>query len=608
MSNLKIGPGLTTKNRSGAVNVSCELPGEISLSCDDPNVTLSASSHTVSGTHDVSLLPSMQWGLANRADPGLRDYRSGVSIACRIFFKTRRQASGTGYQVAILNSSQLTSSGWHWTLSVDAANRKIGLYSDWGGGLQTFAHVFTADTEEGFVLNLDSGSATLYWSGGSETLSRTAINTVPAGYGSILRVGGGVGIVQCRDLQILNALSTAGQRTAYFGGGVLSDSLLCRWDCREESGDTAYDQGSAGLHLAPDTASTAPYNGYMTHSSPFQRVLSGMAGTEADITWSVPDDYEPGSFTITATRQKAGFPASIATETDTCTIVFSGVDAEGVTLDRAEISVEIGDSETLVATVWPADASEKGVSWSSSDMGVATVLNGVVSAVGRGSTVITVETVDGGFTASCAVTVPAADPVFGDVVENTLPALLPRALQSEYNSRVWANVWQERFNAETTGLVDVLKANLAVYDVENQTSAVLDAIADSFGVFGWEYGASLTEKRVFLAKVLEIQRKIGTPWAIEQAIRLLIPATWIDHITIIEGAGGYVYDGTLTYDGSEDFDSDFHWARFSVEIGYDAGTGRQAAMEALRVDLTRVINHYKPVRCQLCELILEEVV
>jgi hypothetical protein len=72
----------------------------------------------------------------------------------------------------------------------------------------------------------------------------------------------------------------------------------------------------------------------------------------------------------------------------------------------------VGDaSETLVATIAPANATNKAVTWSSSDSNVATVTNGTVSFVAAGSATITATTVDGGFTATCVVTVEQLPPL-----------------------------------------------------------------------------------------------------------------------------------------------------------------------------------------------------
>ncbi|MBM6871522.1 glycoside hydrolase family 2 TIM barrel-domain containing protein, partial [Pseudoflavonifractor phocaeensis] len=77
----------------------------------------------------------------------------------------------------------------------------------------------------------------------------------------------------------------------------------------------------------------------------------------------------------------------------------------GVSLDAAELALTEGDSANLTATVEPENATDKSVTWTSSDEGVATVADGKVTAVAVGEAEITVTTVDGGFTATCVVTV-----------------------------------------------------------------------------------------------------------------------------------------------------------------------------------------------------------
>lgn len=85
------------------------------------------------------------------------------------------------------------------------------------------------------------------------------------------------------------------------------------------------------------------------------------------------------------------------------------VTVTGVTLDQPALALTVGGATgTLVATVAPTDATDKTVTWSSSDEAVATVAAGVVTPVAEGTADITVTTVDGGLTATCEVTVAAA--------------------------------------------------------------------------------------------------------------------------------------------------------------------------------------------------------
>ena len=78
-----------------------------------------------------------------------------------------------------------------------------------------------------------------------------------------------------------------------------------------------------------------------------------------------------------------------------------------VTLSQSNLTLGVGESETLTATITPDNATNKNVTWSSSAESVATVEDGKVTAVGAGEATITVTTEDGSFTDTCEVTVTA---------------------------------------------------------------------------------------------------------------------------------------------------------------------------------------------------------
>lgn len=81
----------------------------------------------------------------------------------------------------------------------------------------------------------------------------------------------------------------------------------------------------------------------------------------------------------------------------------------GVSLNNTSLSLHAGNHSQLIATITPSNASDQAVTWTSSNTSVATVNSeGVVSAVNTGNATITCRTDDGGYTATCSVTVTSA--------------------------------------------------------------------------------------------------------------------------------------------------------------------------------------------------------
>ena len=107
-----------------------------------------------------------------------------------------------------------------------------------------------------------------------------------------------------------------------------------------------------------------------------------------------------GSAIITAKSDDGG-------KTATCNVTVNSkiVAVTGVSLDNTSLELEEGEEYSLKATVQPANASNKQVSWKSGDETIATVSDGKVKAIKPGSTTITVSTSDGNKTASCSIKV-----------------------------------------------------------------------------------------------------------------------------------------------------------------------------------------------------------
>lgn len=106
-----------------------------------------------------------------------------------------------------------------------------------------------------------------------------------------------------------------------------------------------------------------------------------------------------GEATITATS------VADPTKTASCKVVVKKpfIAVDGITLSETTAKLEIGSTITLTATVSPENATEPAVTWSSDNTAVATVEDGIVTAVSVGEAVITAKA--GGMTAECKVTV-----------------------------------------------------------------------------------------------------------------------------------------------------------------------------------------------------------
>ena len=146
-----------------------------------------------------------------------------------------------------------------------------------------------------------------------------------------------------------------------------------------------------------------------------QAMLSPSNATNKEVTWESSDaGVAAVSKDGVVTAKKAGKATIVAKAADesgkyaSCVVTVTEVKKEvtGVTLNKSSLNLGIGGSEVLSATVLPADATNKQVTWLSSTPSIATVSqSGVVTGVKEGTTQISVITADGSKTAICSVTV-----------------------------------------------------------------------------------------------------------------------------------------------------------------------------------------------------------
>ena len=133
--------------------------------------------------------------------------------------------------------------------------------------------------------------------------------------------------------------------------------------------------------------------------------VTGVQNLDVVVNEMYNDTYQEISDTVTATS-------------GTINVI---VPITGVTLDKTTGTLNVGDTETLVATVTPDNTTEdKTVTWTSSDPAVATVANGVVNAVAPGTATITATAAD----VSATYTVEVKQPLTGIALNATSENLL----------------------------------------------------------------------------------------------------------------------------------------------------------------------------------------
>ncbi|MDZ7543137.1 hypothetical protein GNF83_18560, partial [Clostridium perfringens] len=155
----------------------------------------------------------------------------------------------------------------------------------------------------------------------------------------------------------------------------------------------------------------------INESLELKATISPADATNKDVTWTTSDEkvakvdengkvvaVAPGKATITVTTKDGNFKA--VAEIIVKDKEVPAVKVTGVSLDKTSAELNINENLELKATISPADATNKDVTWETSDEKVAKVdENGKITAVGAGKAMITVTTREENFKAICEITV-----------------------------------------------------------------------------------------------------------------------------------------------------------------------------------------------------------
>lgn len=187
---------------------------------------------------------------------------------------------------------------------------------------------------------------------------------------------------------------------------LLSVSLIATYSCKKEK-----DKSVAVTEVRLDKSATTLVEG---DTEELMATVMPENATDKGIEWKSSDEsvatvsqtglvtaLKEGSSAITVITNDGGFKA-------TCDVTVNKkvIAVTSVVLGNTELTLVEGEEEKLAVAVTPENATDKSVVWESGNESVATVSQeGLVTAVGEGKATITVKTNDGGFSASCEVTV-----------------------------------------------------------------------------------------------------------------------------------------------------------------------------------------------------------
>jgi len=222
------------------------------------------------------------------------------------------------------------------------------------------------------------------------------------------------------------------------------------------------------------------------------------------------------------------------------------IKVSSVTLDKTNITLEVGETADLTATVHPGDATNKVVTWASSNPTIATAVLGKITAIKVGTATITVTTSDGGYTAECVVTVTEPDlgdpgVVFNGIKWATCNVDAPGTFAATPQDLGMLYQWNRKNGWAATGTVSGWDSS---YPEGNSWEKVNDPCPS-----GW---------RVPTKSELESLRSISNQWTTQNGVKGRIFGSGMDDKTLFLPAVGdrHMTTGLLYSQG----DFGYYWS------------------------------------------------
>ncbi|HIR90209.1 MAG TPA: Ig-like domain-containing protein [Candidatus Limicola stercorigallinarum] len=427
------GAAIGVHNQNGAAELTITLEGTNTIAEVGKGIYVLASS-TGEATLTITSESGGSLDASGSSNPGIW-VQSNNGDAALFIQNAKVEATGTSYGVNVQSSNSSTAA-----LTVD------------GGSL-------TASGSPGI----------LYDSSGSGTVPNTTTLTI-SNSAIVDARGGGIGAGLLQDLKKVSPADDSvgivfdnGTGTVY-GDATLQENLTIGEDESLTPGDGAsldanghkviVDGGTLGESLAESLGDSVIYKVTKVELNKTsltldvgdeETLISTITpdnATEKSVTW---ESSAPGVATVDTSGKVIAVSAGTATITVTvadgseekavCTVTVTAatVSVTGVTLSQTQAHLYYNGTPNtlaLTATVAPANATNKNVTWTSDNSSVATVdSSGNVTAVSPGTATIVVTTADGGMTATCLVTVTGVyipprptGPDWGDVADDIVGA------------------------------------------------------------------------------------------------------------------------------------------------------------------------------------------
>ena len=266
---------------------------------------------------------------------------------------------------------------------------------------------------------------------------------------------------------------------------LLSVSLIATYSCKKEK-DKSVSVTEVGLNKTSTTlieGETETLVATVMPENATDKSVVWESGNESAATVSqegLVTAVGEGKATITVKTNDGGFSASCEVTVNKKVIAVTGI-----VLGNTELTLVEGEEEKLAAAVTPENATDKSVVWESSNKSAAAVSqDGLVTAVEEGKATITVKTNDGGFSASCEVTVKkkvvavtgvklsAASMTLREGDRGTLTATVEPANATNKNVEWWTTdldiVCVTSAPGGSTGYVEARKAGKATVTVKTE--------------------------------------------------------------------------------------------------------------------------------------------